>query len=844
MSTQYYCATEERRKLVRAHPTLNGIDYLEVLDNDAPVGTPRQRTLLVVLLKSHTTAPVFTAVNVRITGGVRVPQVNVEWVYRGDQVPADVMTVPEEYRSDQVLVVRTDSSGDYSQYTLSLTQSGINTDPPPDFDPPLSSVDFSFKIECPSDFDCNASSSCEPTIDPEPILDYLTKDYSSFRQLMLDRLAVTLPDWQERNAADLGIAVVETLAYAADYLSYYQDAIATEAYLGTARRRVSIRRHARLLDYPMHEGSSARTWIQVQVSLTGTPTLPAGTPLMTRVNKFNNAVSLTYPVTSPASLGIDQVVLEGANAGAQIFETLYPAVLYNAHNEIQFYTWSDSNCCLPKGSTRATLAEDPGNRLRLRVGDVLILEEKASPDTGQTTGANPAHRHAVRLTSVYPEATFTVIDGVEHRTPSLSPVVDPVTNTLVVEIEWAREDALPFPLCLSTTVDGASYPGLSVARGNIVLADHGRTVNAEPLVPGTVPSQGRYRPKVAQAPVTQSVPYDHTIAITQSAAAAMNGDASQALPAITLDSAGEVWVARRDLLSSDKLASNFVVEVEDDGIAHIRFGNDVLGKRPTIGDDFTATYRVGTGIQGNIGIGSIAHVVTRLNGIDQVTNRLAAMGGTDPEPVEHVRLYAPQAFRVNNRAVTQQDYSDMAQRHPEVQSARATLRWTGSWTTAFITIDRNGGLPVDEAFRQEMLTFMDRFRLMGRDIEIDAPLPVSLDIAIKVCVEPGYFKSAVKGALLNVFSSGIRADGTLGFFHPDNFTFNQTVYLSQILAVATQVPGVGYVTVTRFQRWGRPDPNPLAFGYIAIGRLEIARLDNNPNAPENGKIEFIMEGGL
>ena len=53
---------------------------------------------------------------------------------------------------------------------------------------------------------------------------------------MLDRLSIVLPEWQERNPADAGMALVEVLAYAADYLSYHQDAAATEAYLGTARK--------------------------------------------------------------------------------------------------------------------------------------------------------------------------------------------------------------------------------------------------------------------------------------------------------------------------------------------------------------------------------------------------------------------------------------------------------------------------------------------------------------------------------------------------------------------------------------------------------------------------------
>ena len=62
------------------------------------------------------------------------------------------------------------------------------------------------------------------------------------------------------------MTLVELMAYSADYLSYYQDAVATEAYLGTARRRTSVRRHAKLLDYPMHDGGNARAWVTLQVS--------------------------------------------------------------------------------------------------------------------------------------------------------------------------------------------------------------------------------------------------------------------------------------------------------------------------------------------------------------------------------------------------------------------------------------------------------------------------------------------------------------------------------------------------------------------------------------------------
>ena len=75
----------------------------------------------------------------------------------------------------------------------------------------------------------------------------------------------------------------ELVAYVADYLSYEQDAVATEAYLGTARRRVSIRRHATLLDYAMHDGCNARVFVHVRAKGNAPVTLPAGSPLLTEL---------------------------------------------------------------------------------------------------------------------------------------------------------------------------------------------------------------------------------------------------------------------------------------------------------------------------------------------------------------------------------------------------------------------------------------------------------------------------------------------------------------------------------------------------------------------------------
>jgi predicted phage baseplate assembly protein len=263
------------------------------------------------------------------------------------------------------------------------------------------------------------------------------------------------------------------------------------------------------------------------------------------------------------------------------------------------------------------------------------------------------------------------------------------------------------------------------------------------------------------------------------------------------------------------------------------------------------SYRLGGGRAGNIGADAIVHIVSGEPGIRAVRNPLPARGGLEPERAEHVRQYAPQAFRTQERAVTEADYAAAAERHPAVQRAAATFRWTGSWHTVFLTVDRRNGLPVDAAFEKELGTFLERFPLAGYDIEIEPPVFVPLDIAFTVCVQPGVLRSDVHLALLETFSNRVLPSGRQGFFHPDRFTFGQPVYLSRIVAAAMAVPGVRWVDVdttppraNQFHRFGRPPAGETAAGLLRTARLEIARLDNDPSLPENGRIEFFMEGGL
>ncbi|HKH70520.1 MAG TPA: hypothetical protein VKA59_04180, partial [Vicinamibacterales bacterium] len=442
---KFFCCEPRRLDVIKLSGTANGIEFLEVRDHLEPVQALRQRTLFVRLLRPGFT---LTPDNVLIDGGERLAIVPVEWVAAGDDLPAGTDPALVDGIDDlpRTLVVRTTLFGDFSRYTLHLRASSGSDQSPAGFDPRLSSIEFSFKVECPSDFDCGSATPCPPARLQKPDIDYLAKDYTGFRSLMLDRLSLLTPGWTERSAADAGVALVELLAYAADNLSYRQDAIANEAYLATARNRVSVRRHARLVDYMLHEGCNSRAWVHVEVA--SDLTLPGGTVLLTR--------TADRPVqVVPGSTDVDDAL----DAGAIVFETVRDTALFTDLNLLRLYAWGDSSCCLPRGATRTTLR---GAHPNLKPNDVLVFEEVVSPTTFESEDADRAHRWAVRLTAVRPgtDPSGRLFDN---------PPVDAALP--ITEIEWDSSDALPFPLCLSVK----DRPGLevSVARGNIVLADHG-----------------------------------------------------------------------------------------------------------------------------------------------------------------------------------------------------------------------------------------------------------------------------------------------------------------------------------------------------------------------------------
>lgn len=885
------CKDERRRQRVCEKQGLNGLDYLEVSED--------QRQLTVYFLRKapeewrdkelHNTLR-----HLRIEGGRRI---------RDIQIIDLTIHREEDPELDDCLVVTVDRPGDFSTYkfcVVAVDEDGRQTDRPyPGFDPRYACLDFSFKAGCPSDLDCKPQPLCPPEKRDEPEINYLAKDYASFRQLILDRLALIMPDWKERHVPDLGIALVEVLAYVGDHLSYYQDAVATEAYLDTARQRISVRRHARLVDYTLHEGSNARAWVTLWVSQQYLPLIPDDFYLITDPGIAASGTIHDHtelPRTLPRPYLVFEPLVEDRKTKIKLYED---------HNEIGIYSWGDEQCCIPKGATSTTLIDpgtapttepeepeyceepegyvkgtvkrqkskeqsyapslDTGHTLQLHECDVVIFEEVKGPKTGNPADADPSHRHAVRLTKV---------------TRSM----DPLTQKLIVEIEWAEEDALPFPVCVSSIKeeDCTLISDVSVVRGNVVLVDHGERVEddlgqvpTETLLPDcgdecspreVLKVAGWYRPALPQLEVIFSQPLLPCVPTSKTctpaskltpATAWLKQDVRFAFPEVTLyglpdelQPTQQTWEPRRDLLASGPTDRHFAVEMDNERRAHLRFGDGELGRMPDAGTRFQAVYRVGNGASGNVGAETISHIVFR-NRLPQGAgirprNPFPAIGGTAPEPLAEAKLFAPHVFRKElQRAITAGDYAHIVMRDfkHKVQRAAARLRWTGSWYEVLVAIDPLGSVEADEELLCEIAGHLYRYRRIGHDVVVRPAHYVPLDIAMIVCVLPNYLRGHVKAALLEIFSNRLLPDGRLGFFHPDNLSFGDGIYLSKLIAAAQAVIGVESVSVTKLERLFEGPNGEIESGVLLLGPFEIVRLDNDPSFPENGMLTLDVRGG-
>ena len=150
-----------------------------------------------------------------------------------------------------------------------------------------------------------------------------------------------------------------------------------------------------------------------------------------------------------------------------------------------------------------------------------------------------------------------------------------------------------------------------------------------------------------------------------------------------------------------------------------------------------------------------------------VRNPLRAAGGVDAESMNHIVQYAPFSYETQLRCVTEADYGEAASRLPGIREARGTFCWTGSWYTAFVSVDSVA--TITTMLVKETTSSLNLLRMMGTDLAVEGAKLVGLRIEMEICVDPDHFRGDVFEALMQVFTSGDRCSGHPGLLSAHQF---------------------------------------------------------------------------
>jgi hypothetical protein len=614
-----------------------------------------------------------------------------------------------------------------------------------------------------------------------------------------------------------------------DEFAYSQDRIAREPYLELASQRRSVRRLARLVDYPVSDGLAATTWIDVQVA-GGANIIPAGTPVSSADGQAvfeigkGLAESFAIPPTLPKQYHVD-----------------------TSRNSFLPHLWDEHDVCVFAGATD------------------LYLEGKHKADIpldDTPAGKPPGKWMLLQTFPTNPPARAWMI-----RVVAVEDTKDLVFNTDITHITWEKAQASPFELDLTV---------LQI-HGNLLPATAGGQVVSRFEI-GPSSDEADHPAAIERTGPAKSVAHLFSLPESdRSPLAYLGPSAASAAPEVRLMEVQKIglnwvpipnreWTWTLAFLGVNSAQPEDLVFTLDDGtwtriagyrrqtgeFIHrdyatsdgktIRFGDGQFGASPVDGTIFQAIFRLGHGSRDNVSAGTLTKM--NLGFLMSATNPLPALNGEDEESLDHVRQMAPEAFRaVTFRAVRPEDYAEAAERLPWVQKAGAAFRWTGSWITAFVTPDPEGSFEVTVEERSQLQDQLDRFRQAGRPAYTLNPIFANLDLEIVVCVATFAYLGEVKAQVLEALfgKGGVRPKP--GFFSPDNFTFGTPLERSKLESAIQAVPGVKAVEDIYVRRRGWFDWRKFEDLTLEVDANELIRVENDANFPERGSLKLDMRGG-
>jgi hypothetical protein len=369
-------------------------------------------------------------------------------------------------------------------------------------------------------------------------------------------------------------------------------------------------------------------------------------------------------------------------------------------------------------------------------------------------------------------SSFTV-----EPAPSNAPLVQEVALvTSVSQVSSSQSTAAITPartrIVLSTALINCYDRTVTTVNANVGAATAGSPVT-ELLGSGAAATPN-------QTFTLKQTPLTYTQALTPT------GSASSLQVAVN----GADWTLVPTLYNQPPQAQVFTTMNLTGGKAQVIFGDGVEGSTlPTGQNNIIATYRVGLGVAGNVGAGSITTLVDRPVGVNGVTNPLPATGGQNAQSVSDIQTNAPMSVQTLGRAVSITDYQNFAATFAGIAEASALWIPSGFYRGVFLTVAAAGGpaLPPGNLTLSNLTASLIAYGNPGIAVRVVSFWETLFGLKADLTYDPAYSVDAVNAAVMALLNA------TYSFA---NRTFGQGVSGDELAALIQGVTGVVAVNVT------------------------------------------------
>jgi len=195
------------------------------------------------------------------------------------------------------------------------------------------------------------------------------------------------------------------------------------------------------------------------------------------------------------------------------------------------------------------------------------------------------------------------------------------------------------------------------------------------------------------------------------------------------DQVTEVYSAYDNLLDVGKESRIFLIQEVDGAKYEIRFGDNIVGKKPTNGSRVEVTYIVTNGSSGNGATNFTFSGRLKDNNLFDITNGISLLitqskseNGDEIESVDSIKYFSPKVYASQYRAVTSNDYKSLIPYiYPNVESVNA---YGGDeldppeYGKVFISIKPRNGTFLSEITKQTILSTIKKYSIAGIRPEI------------------------------------------------------------------------------------------------------------------------------